>query len=93
MIKNADGSIRGIITESKSGRQAIMANRIVDCTGDADIAYLAGCPYTVLPLSERMGVTQVFNAAGVDKEKFLEYTKKNARTYQDWNGDGNEEWR
>ena len=36
---------QGIITESKSGRRAILAERVIDCTGDADIAYLAGADY------------------------------------------------
>lgn len=31
-------TIKGVITESKSGRQAILAKRIIDATGDADIA-------------------------------------------------------
>jgi glycine/D-amino acid oxidase-like deaminating enzyme len=57
VIKAEDGTVSGVITESKSGRQAIIAKRVVDCTGDADVAYLAGCPYTVFPVSERMGVT------------------------------------
>ena len=38
--------VRGIVTESKSGRQAILADRVIDCTGDADIAYLAGARCT-----------------------------------------------
>lgn len=33
--------------ESKSGRRAILADRIIDCTGDADIAHLAGAEYRV----------------------------------------------
>ncbi len=37
--------LQGIITESKSGRQAILAERVIDCTGDADVAYLAGAEY------------------------------------------------
>jgi hypothetical protein len=36
---------QGVITESKSGRLAILADRVVDCTGDADIAFLAGAEY------------------------------------------------
>ena len=36
---------KGIITESKSGRRAILADRVIDCTGDADVAYLAGAEY------------------------------------------------
>ena len=38
-------TIKGIITESKSGRKAILADRVIDCTGDADVAYLAGAEY------------------------------------------------
>ena len=33
-----DGVVRGVITESKSGREAILARRVVDATGDADVA-------------------------------------------------------
>ena len=39
--------VKGIIMESKSGRRAILADRIIDCTGDADIAHLAGAEYRV----------------------------------------------
>jgi hypothetical protein len=34
--------IKGVITESKSGRTAILAKKVIDCTGDADIAFRAG---------------------------------------------------
>ncbi|MDR1336669.1 MAG: FAD-dependent oxidoreductase, partial [Tannerella sp.] len=35
-----DGNkIRGIITESKAGREAILAGTVIDCTGDGDIAF------------------------------------------------------
>lgn len=44
-----DNQIKGIITESKSGRTAILADCVVDCTGDADVAHLAGAEYSVLP--------------------------------------------
>eukprot|EP00746_Dinoflagellata_sp_MGD_P166616 gnl/MRDRNA2_/MRDRNA2_96641_c0_seq1.p1 gnl/MRDRNA2_/MRDRNA2_96641_c0~~gnl/MRDRNA2_/MRDRNA2_96641_c0_seq1.p1 ORF type:complete len:510 (+),score=97.64 gnl/MRDRNA2_/MRDRNA2_96641_c0_seq1:110-1639(+) len=76
--------IKGIITESKSGRQAILADRVIDCTGDADVAYFAGADFSVCPKEESLGVTTVFNAAGVDKKRFLEYTEKNPATYKDW---------
>ena len=37
-----DGAVRGVIVESKAGREVIMAKRIIDCTGDADVAFRAG---------------------------------------------------
>jgi NADPH-dependent 2,4-dienoyl-CoA reductase/sulfur reductase-like enzyme len=57
IIDKATNKMQGIITESKSGRQAILAQIVIDCTGDADIAYLAGCPYNTFDVAERMGVT------------------------------------
>ena len=36
----------------------------------------------VSDMKDRMGMTTVFNCAGVDKEKFLEYTEKNPATYK-----------
>jgi FAD dependent oxidoreductase len=80
----------GVITESKSGRMAVLAKTVVDCTGDADIAHLAGCPTTVLPPGERMGATTVFSASGVDREKFMRHVDANPRTYKDWSGSGGE---
>ena len=66
-------TITGIITESKSGRQAIMAKRVVDATGDADIAFHAGAPYRKDPKNKLMGVTVNFGCSGVDINKFFTY--------------------
>jgi hypothetical protein len=79
-----DGKIRGIITESKSGRQAILAQTVIDCTGDADIAHLAGADYSMQVKEESLGATAIFNCAGVDKKRFMEYTESNPKTYKDW---------
>ena len=38
--------VRGIVTESKSGREALLADVVIDCTGDGDVAAFAGVPYT-----------------------------------------------
>lgn len=40
-----DGRMQGIIVENKSGRSAILAEVVIDCTGDGDIAFHAGCDY------------------------------------------------
>ena len=77
-------TLRGIVTESKSGRQAILARRVVDATGDADIAFRAGAPCRQTPRDEMMGVTVVFSCAGVDRERFLDYVRQRPSTYGDW---------
>ena len=76
--------LKGIVTESKSGRQVVLAKRVIDCTGDADIAHLAGASYRKTPKDKMLGMTTVFNASGVDKQKFLEYTEAKPATYADW---------
>ena len=39
-----DGRISQVIIENKSGSQALEAAVFIDCTGDADLAYMAGVP-------------------------------------------------
>ncbi len=81
-----DDVIKGIITESKSGRLAILAKRVIDCTGDADVAALAGAPFTK---REKLAwVTPMFHCRGVDGEKFLKYIHEDLKpTYGDWKGE------
>ena len=43
-VDKTEDKINAVITESKSGRQAIKASSYVDATGDCDIAFLAGAP-------------------------------------------------
>lgn len=77
-------TITGVITESKSGRLAIRAQRVIDATGDADIAYRAGAPCRHTPKDEMMGVTVGFSCSGVDKSRFLEYVHQHPTTIADW---------
>ncbi len=39
------GAVKGVIVESKSGRQAVLAKVVIDATGDGDVAYRAGAPW------------------------------------------------
>lgn len=77
-------SLKGIVIQNKSGRQAILAKRIIDATGDADIAHLAGVPLKKTPKEEMLSVTVVFSCAGVNKAHFLQYVKENPQKYKDW---------
>jgi len=44
-----DGNrISGVIIENKSGRSAILAKMVIDCTGDGDIFHLAGEDYDTM---------------------------------------------
>ena len=83
-----NGIIKGLITESKSGRIAILAKRVIDCTGDADIAAYSGAPYTKAAKKGLMAVTQMFSCRGVRKDEFQDYVKNVLKpTYRDWGGE------
>jgi hypothetical protein len=44
-----DGNaIKGVFVESKSGRMAVLAKVVVDCTGDGDLFHLAGDSYDIM---------------------------------------------
>ncbi len=85
-----DGAVRGVITESKSGREAVMAKRVVDATGDADVAARAGAPVRMTPREEMLAASVMFSMTGVNKGRFLDAVKADPQTYRDWAG--NAEW-
>jgi hypothetical protein len=66
------GSIRGVVVESKSGRQAIIAKMVIDCTGDADIAFFAGCECMSGRKSDgkNQACSLEFRLGGVDWDKY-----------------------
>ncbi len=59
-----DGAIKGVVCESKEGRQAILGKIVVDATGDLDVAASAGAPF----IEGAYIVTTVFRLGGVDIE-------------------------
>jgi ribulose 1,5-bisphosphate synthetase/thiazole synthase len=85
-----EGVIRGVITESKAGREAILAKRVIDATGDADIATRAGAPVHKSPKKDMMAVSVMFSMSGVNKRRFIDAVKADPQTYADWSGNG--EW-
>lgn len=77
-------TIRGVIVESKAGREAVLAKRVIDATGDADVAHRAGAPTRKTPLEETQAASVMFHVAGVDKTKFIEGVKADPQTYANW---------
>ncbi|MFM7027849.1 MAG: FAD-dependent oxidoreductase [Chakrabartia sp.] len=77
-------TIRGVIVESKAGREAILAQRIIDATGDADIAHRAGALTHKHPVDEMMSVSVMFSMSGVNKTRFIDAVKADPQSYGDW---------
>lgn len=62
----------GVITESKSGREAVLCRMLVDSTGDGDVAARAGAPFEKGRADGGMQpMTIMFKVAGVDMDRAL----------------------
>ena len=69
--------IRGVIIENKSGRQAILAKVVIDCTGDGDVFAAAGAPFeqtfastqNLTRTSRAMPITLEWRLANIDAVK------------------------
>jgi hypothetical protein len=83
-------AVVGVITESKAGREALLARVTIDATGDADVAHRAGAPTRRTPPETAMAASVLFHLAGVDVGEFMEGVRADPQTYADWSG--NSEW-
>lgn len=73
-VQMNDEKISSLEVISKGGVERFSANVFIDCSGDGDVAALAGIPFTVG--REKDGMTQAmtvsFRMANVDKKEMLE---------------------
>lgn len=74
-----DDAVRGVIVESKSGREMIAADVVVDATGDADVAFLAGAALHAEPPSPRHSFC--FRMGNVDLDAFVGYFEDHPDQY------------
>jgi hypothetical protein len=74
----------GVITESKAGREAILARVVIDGSGDADIAHRSGAPTHKTPVETMQAASVMFHAAGVDPKAFIAGVAADPQTYGDW---------
>jgi glycine/D-amino acid oxidase-like deaminating enzyme len=71
-----DGSqVKGIIVENKSGRQAVLADVVIDASGDADVAARAGV--AMQPKETPQPMMMLFRAGGVDWRAIETYARVN----------------
>ncbi len=66
-----DDRVTGVICESKSGREAIMAKVVIDASGDGDVAAKSGAAYTLGREQDgkMQPATIMFKVGGVDTER------------------------
>jgi hypothetical protein len=79
------GTVKGIIFESKSGRQAVLGKVIIDGTGDGDLLPLAGAEFdgAIEPSSRSSMLALVFRLGNCDYQKLCDFQEKDRPKYQE----------
>jgi hypothetical protein len=84
-VRNADGRLEAVITESKSGREAFRAKAFVDASGDGDLAAQAGCgfDYGHPETGKAQPMSFIALLSGIDPEGLTPYVRGLAEA-ADW---------
>ena len=81
-----DGGLKGVAFESKEGRMAILADVVIDATGDGDIFARAGAAYTddieEEDVHHCMNTSWLF--AGVDMNRWIAFRSKQPEAYSEF---------
>jgi hypothetical protein len=72
-----DNAVKGVAISNKSGGQVILANVVVDASGDADIAAAAGAPFEYGRKEDGRlhGGSMLMDIGGIDIDRYIEYVK------------------
>jgi hypothetical protein len=73
-----DGTAEGVVFESKSGRLAVLAQVVVDCTGDGDVFASAGAEFE----RQDLPLALVFRLGGVDIERANSFVNENPEEFE-----------
>ena len=73
------GAVKGVIFESKEGRQAVLAKAVIDATGDGDLFRQTGTPFRALADSNTRSSTTalVWRIGGTNWDIYTEWRKAN----------------
>ncbi|GAA5509002.1 FAD-dependent oxidoreductase [Novipirellula caenicola] len=79
-VTDSNNRVVAVLTESKSGREAWLADRFVDCSGDGDLAAHAGCRFDVGVGSdcECQPMSMLALLTGIDAEAVRPYIRETA---------------
>jgi FAD dependent oxidoreductase len=70
VVMGDDKRIDALVVETKAGRQAVLADIFIDCSGDGDLAAWAGAPFEVGDNKGHMLYpSMMFRLNGIDPEK------------------------
>lgn len=78
--------ITGVVVEHKSGRQNILADVVIDCSGDGDVAARGGVEWKKGRTGDGLvqAPTLVFRLGGVNRAEFVAGCKDPEINYREW---------
>jgi hypothetical protein len=79
-----NGKVKGVFFESKSGRQAVLGEIIIDGTGDGDLLPSAGAEYNgdINPSSRSSMLALVFRLGNCDYQKYCDFRESEPEKHQ-----------
>lgn len=87
-----NGRVDSVTVITKAGKLTFSADIFIDCTGDADLAVMCGCPYILGRQADNLcqPMTLCFRLANIDKAAFFtkEGMAKTQEIYRRWQEEG-----
>jgi len=80
-----DNRMKGVIFESKSGRQAVLGEVVIDSTGDGDIFVAAGCEFDnkLSPNLRTSMLALVFWITGIDFKRYDQFKESQPQKHEE----------
>ncbi len=91
-VSENNGALESVTVITKSGKISFSAKQFIDCTGDADLAVMSGCPYHLGREEDNLcqPMTLCFRIGNVDEKEFFTPECKEHRQaiYKRWKAEG-----
>ena len=89
-VNREAGTIRSVAVSNKSGMYEIAAKCFIDCTGDADVTAMSGCPVKVGREADSLcqPMTLCFRVSDVDVEEFNKVRGDMQKLYKQYRAEG-----
>ncbi|MEX0331029.1 MAG: FAD-dependent oxidoreductase [Puniceicoccaceae bacterium] len=84
-----DSSVRGVVTETKSGRRALLAKTVIDATGDGDVCTRAGAQFSKGDNGKVQGMSLRFRIGHINFPRYFDWVWEHRSMYknisrEDW---------
>jgi hypothetical protein len=78
--------VAGVVVEHKSGRQHVLADVVIDCSGDGDVAARGGAAWEKGRVGDGLvqSPTLVFRLGGVDRDALIRGCQDWSNVYREW---------